>query len=87
MKTELVPFPEGVDVRIEIRGGAIQLRADVPLMVAKNWTEEAARQGLSVRDALIQAIFDLDRSGAPERIEELAEALATGAERALAAVL
>jgi hypothetical protein len=83
MSTEIMPFPDGVDVRIEIRDGVACVVADVPWLVARNWTAEAGRQGFPLRDALIQRLFDLGPTSARESIEQIAQALADGAKQAL----
>lgn len=84
MSTELAPFADGVDVRVfEDDDGAARVVAEVPWLVARNWTDEAGRQGFTLRDALVQRLFDLGPTTPRENIERIAQALADGAAQAL----
>lgn len=73
--------------RVTVRGvivdGVARLQAEVPVAVARRWQDEATRQGLGLKDALVQHLFDKDRTSPAATIEETARALAEGAEAAL----
>jgi len=73
-----------VAVRGVIQEGVSRLQAEVPLPVARRWRDEAKRQGLTIREALIEHLVERDRTAPAAEIEEVARALANGAERALA---